>query len=253
MRNSVLAAALLVLFLGCGSAWAADPAAAAYNWTGFYAGLNTGFAKDAGGYSATSSPSGVYDTGDFTDLAFIFGGQAGYNFQCCCCPNIVYGIEADINYDGMGDSVTGSGFGLFAAGPATPPIINSYTVTQEIDFFGTLRGRLGYTPADRLLLYITGGLAYGEVSSSTSYSERFRSTGVPAFSGFAFSGSSSDMLVGWCAGAGGEYAINNCWSVKLEYLYVDLGSMSYSIAGTPLTTNISTAQNVFRVGLNYKF
>ena len=253
MRNSVLAAALLVLFLGCGSAWAADPAAAAYNWTGFYAGLNTGFAKDAGGYSATSSPSGVYDTGDFTDLAFIFGGQAGYNFQCCCCPNIVYGIEADINYDGMGDSVTGSGFGLFAAGPATPPIINSYTVTQEIDFFGTLRGRLGYTPADRLLLYITGGLAYGEVSSSTSYSERFRSTGVPAFSGFAFSGSSSDMLVGWCAGAGGEYAINNCWSVKLEYLYVNLGSMSYSIAGTPLTTNISTAQNVFRVGLNYKF
>ncbi|MGP0043911.1 MAG: outer membrane protein [Syntrophobacteraceae bacterium] len=247
MRNSVLAAVLLILFLGCGSAWAADPASATYNWTGFYAGLNTGFAKDAGGYSITSpSGVGVYDTGDFTDLAFIFGGQAGYNFQCCCCPNIVYGIEADINYDGMGDSVTGSGFGLFAAGPATPPIINSYTVTQEIDFFGTLRGRLGYTPADRLLFYITGGLAYGEVSSSSSYTVRFVDDPT-------YLGSSSGMLVGWCAGAGGEYALNNCWSVKLEYLYVDLGSMSYPITGTPLTTNISSAQNVFRVGLNFKF
>ncbi|MGA7492177.1 MAG: outer membrane protein [Syntrophobacteraceae bacterium] len=252
MRNSVLAAALLVLFLGCGSAWAADPAAAAYNWTGFYAGLNTGFAKDAGGYSTTSSPSGVYDTGDFTDLAFIFGGQAGYNFQWCTCPNIVYGIEADINYDGMGDSIT-QNFGLLAAGAPGSTFGTTYTVTQEIDFFGTLRGRLGYTPADRLLLYVTGGLAYGEVSSSTSYSERFPGTVAAGFPGFAFSGSSSDMLVGWCAGAGGEYAINNCWSVKLEYLYVDLGSMSYPIAGTPLTTNISTAQNVFRVGLNYKF
>ncbi|MGD0400230.1 MAG: outer membrane beta-barrel protein [Syntrophobacteraceae bacterium] len=245
MRNSVLATALLVLFLGCGSAWAADPAAATYNWTGFYAGLNTGFAKDAGGYSITSSPSGIYDTGDFADLAFIFGGQVGYNFQCCCCPYIVYGIEADINYDGMGDSVT-QNFALPVAGAPGANFGTNYTVTQEIDFFGTLRGRLGYTPADRLLFYITGGLAYGEVSSSTSYSVRFMEDPT-------FFGSSSGMLVGWCAGAGGEYAINNCWSVKLEYLYVDLGSMSYPIAGTPLTTNISTAQNVFRVGLNYKF
>ena len=252
MRNSVLAAALLVLFLGCGSAWAADPAAATYNWTGFYAGLNTGFAKDAAGYSI-SSPSGVYDTGDFTDLAFIFGGQAGYNYQCC---NFVYGLETDISYDGMGDSVTGSGVEFLAAGaPAAPAPGSSYTVTQEIDFFGTLRGRLGYTPTDRLLLYVTGGLAYGEVSSSTSYSFRFFGTGAPAFPGSTFSGSSSGMLVGWTVGAGGEYALNNCWSVKLEYLYVDLGSMSYPVpvAGTTLTTNISTAQNVFRVGLNYKF
>ncbi|MGD0400231.1 MAG: outer membrane beta-barrel protein [Syntrophobacteraceae bacterium] len=251
MRNSVLAAALLVLFLGGGSVWAADPAAATYNWTGFYAGLNTGFAKDAGGYSIDPA-SAVLDTGDFTDLAFIFGGQAGYNFQCCCCPYFVYGIEADISYDGMGDSIT-QNFGLPVAGAPGANFGTSYTVTQEIDFFGTLRGRLGYTPADRLLFYITGGLAYGEVSSSTSYSVRFPGTGAPAFPGFAFSGSSSGMLVGWCAGAGGEYALNNCWSVKLEYLYVDLGSMSYPITGTDLTTNISTAQNVFRVGLNYKF
>ncbi len=246
MRNSVLATALLVLFLGCGSAWAADPASATYNWTGFYAGLNTGFAKDAGGYSITSpSGVGVYDTGDFTDLAFIFGGQAGYNFQWCTCPNIVYGIETDINYEGMGDSITQS-FGVPVAIAPGALSSGSYNVTQEIDFFGTLRGRLGYTPVDRLLLYVTGGLAYGEVSSSTKYSVTFRTDPT-------YLGSSSDMLVGWCAGAGGEYAINNCWSVKLEYLYVDLGSMSYPIAGTPLTTNISAAQNVFRVGLNYKF
>jgi outer membrane immunogenic protein len=67
------------------------------------------------------------------------------------------------------------------------------------------------------------------------------------------------MQVGWAVGAGGEYALTNNWSVKLEYLYIDLGSMSYIDVGaigvprSALTTTIDTAQNVIRVGLNYKF
>jgi len=224
MRHSVFVTALLVLALGCGAAWAADPAAStAYNWTGFYVGLNTGVAKNNSRYSV-SEEHGFLFSGSFDNPAFTVGGQAGYNYQV---GNFVYGLETDINYEGP---------------------------SPQLDYFGTLRGRLGYTPADRLLLYITGGLAYGYVSSNTTVNYHY----------FAIlSGSSSEMQVGWTVGAGGEYAFTNNWSVKLEYLYVDLGSMSYTFnsgaVGTPgptfdtITTAINTTQNVIRVGLNYKF
>ncbi len=246
MRNSVFAAVLLVLVLGCASAWAADPAAATYNWTGFYAGVNAGAAKNNSGYNI--DPSELLASGSFDNPAFTVGGQAGYNYQA---GNLVYGLETDINYNSTDDSGTGI-LGAFVAPPGGPVGTSyiHYTVNQQIDYFGTLRGRLGFTPADRLLLYVTGGLAYGHVSSSTSFS-------TP---GFSISGSSSAMQVGWALGTGGEYALTNNWSVKLEYLYIDLGSMSYPIVGafsvpshTTLTTTINTAQNVIRVGLNYKF
>ena len=251
MRNSVFAVALLLLPLGCGSAWAADPAAATYKWTGFYVGVNAGFAKDASGYSLGNGDES-YSSGGFEDLAFTGGGQAGYNYQA---GNFVFGLETDINYDGINDSNTVNFEATDARGPADAGY-NSYTVSHQIDYFGTLRGRLGYTPADRLLFYVTGGLAYGEVSSSTSFSYS---------DPYAFSASSSGLQVGWAAGAGGELALTNNWSVKLEYLHVDLGSMSYTYnfgapgaasplaTGGALSTTVSAVQNVFRVGLNYKF
>jgi outer membrane immunogenic protein len=237
---------LLLLVLGCGSAWAADPAVATYNWTGFYAGLNTGAAKNNSGYTidAIALPA----SGGFNNPAFTVGGQAGYNYQA---GNFVYGLETDLNYNSTDDSGTGI-FGAFVAPPPGGPVGGAsatYTVNQQIDYFGTLRGRLGFTPADRLLLYVTGGLAYGHVSSSTSFS-------TP---GVSISSSSSAMQVGWAVGTGGEYALTNNWSVKLEYLYIDLGSMSYpvgsafAVPASTLTTTINTAQNVIRVGLNYKF
>ena len=218
MRNSVFAAVLLVLVLGCGAAWAAGPAAAAYNWTGFYAGLNAGAAKNNSGYFIDASDLSA--SGSFDNPAFTVGGQAGYNYQA---GNLVYGLETDFNYNSTDDSATGI-LGGFIAPPPGGPVGTGYihyTVNQQIDYFGTLRGRLGFTPADRLLLYVTGGLAYGHVSSSTSLFA----------GGTSISASSSEMQVGWAVGTGGEYALTNNWSVKLEYLYVDLGSMSYPVVG----------------------
>jgi outer membrane immunogenic protein len=258
MRNSVFAVALLVLVLGCGGAWAADPAAATYNWTGFYAGLNAGVAKNISGYTLgdgknisgyTLGDGSEFSTGgSFDNPAFTVGGQAGYNYQV---GNFVYGLETDFNYNSTDDSGTGI-LGGFTAPPGGPVGRYGfpYTVNQQIDYFGTLRGRLGFTPADRLLLYVTGGLAYGYVSSSTN---------IYLDGPDHFTGSSSGMQVGWTIGTGGEYALTNNWSVKLEYLYIDLGSTSYTYAGgigvpaSTLTTKIDTAQNVIRVGLNYKF
>ncbi len=102
MRNSVFVTALLVLVLGCGSAWAADPDAAAYNWTGFYAGLNTGVAKNDSRYTIDPHESSV--SGGFDNPAFTIGGQAGYNYQA---GNFVYGLETDFNYNSTDDSAAG--------------------------------------------------------------------------------------------------------------------------------------------------
>ncbi|MGO9689831.1 MAG: outer membrane protein, partial [Syntrophobacteraceae bacterium] len=113
MRNSVFAIVLLVLTLACGPAWAEGPAAAAYNWTGFYVGLNTGLSIDNSGY--TLSPSGEFltnpffiptnplrtDSGNFNGAGFMFGGQLGYNYQVGC---FVYGIETDFDVNGMNDA-----------------------------------------------------------------------------------------------------------------------------------------------------
>ncbi len=247
MRNSVFATALFVLVLGCGSAWAADPAAGTYNWTGFYAGLNTGVAKNDSGYTIDPHESSV--SGGFDNPAFTIGGQAGYNYQA---GHFVYGLETDFNYNSTDDSAAGI-IGATVA-PHGGPVGSTgypYTVTQQLDYFGTLRGRLGYTPADRLLFYLTGGLAYGYVSSSTN----IHVDGGPDH----FIGSSSGMQTGWAFGGGGEYALTNNWSVRLECLFIDLGSMSYTYPGgfsqpaPKLTTTIDTAQTVIRVGVNYKF
>jgi outer membrane immunogenic protein len=256
MRNSVFATALLVLTLGCGPAWAAGPAAAAYNWTGFYVGLNTGLAIDNSGY--TLHPTGDFltnplyipdnplrtDSGNLSDVAFTIGGQLGYNYQA---GRFVFGLETDFNYDGADDS-------SYVNRPLASPLLGNiaHTVTQQVDFFGTLRARFGFTPADRFLIYGTGGLAYGNVSSHSNV--LFTNTGDN------YIGSSSGMQAGWTLGAGGEYALTNNWSVKFEYLYIDLGSKSYTYPAQPslgtsytYTTDLDTTQHIVRVGLNYKF
>jgi outer membrane immunogenic protein len=133
------------------------------------------------------------------------------------------------------------------AAPLVKRIIHN--VTDDVGYLGTLRGRFGYTAADRLLIYGTGGLAYGNVSSNSGV--------LFTSGGDTYVGSSSAMQAGWTLGAGAEYALNKNLSVKLEYLYVDLGSKSYINAGQPLpafsyTTDLDTSMHVIRVGLNYR-
>jgi outer membrane immunogenic protein len=123
-------------------------------------------------------------------------------------------------------------------------------LTQKIDWFGTVRGRAGVLVTPKVLLYATGGLAYGEVNSSESIGV------VPT----AFSRSTTN--VGWTVGAGVEGAIGGNWTAKLEYLYVDLGNVSGSFlttnaafGGGVLASNYSSriTDNVLRVGFNYRF
>lgn len=263
MKKLVLSLSLSLSLLSAGAVSAADMAVKtrpiavdpSYNWTGWYVGLNAGAAINDSRY--TLLPTGNFlgpawvggnplrtDSGRFDRTSFTGGGQIGYNYQV---GKWVWGVEADINYGGEGqtDNVNR---------PFAAPLVGSFVhgVSERLDWFGTLRGRLGFTPADRVLLYATGGLAYGRVSSSSNL--------LATADGDTYIGSASSTRVGWTAGGGAEWALSNNWTVKAEYLYVDLGSFSYSDPNVPLIfpgftyqTDVTAREHIVRLGLNYRF
>jgi outer membrane immunogenic protein len=179
------------------------------------------------------------------DPGGVVGGiQAGYNYQMGC---FVVGIEADFSGSGMSGSQSISPIPMNIGGPASG-ILSTH---ENINWYGTLRPRLGYTVTPTVLIYATGGLAYGDVSYSGNLNFGPGIIQYPA--------SLSTTKVGWALGGGVEYAISKCWTVKAEYLYMDLGSES-AIAG-PTVYNPpwgeayrwETTANIFQIGVNYKF
>jgi outer membrane immunogenic protein len=210
----------------------APPPAPVYNWTGFYFGANGGY-----GWSPYSNqladPTNTFPFGGLAPKGGFGGGQIGANWQWPT-TQIVLGIEADIQGGRIGDSSTWTPF------PGT-----STTSTSEIDSFGTVRGRLGYA-FDRLLVYGTGGFAYGHVNNSEVFTN-----------GIAYN--VSNESTGWVAGAGIEWAFAPRWSLKSEYQYIQLGKndpvspLSGPFSSFPGTTLHNDAFSTFRVGVNYKF
>ena len=256
-----LVAGLALSALGVAPAMAADmqvkgpvPAPpSVFNWSGFYVGLN-------GGYSLRRSSSdftitGVPDSSASQNMnGWLGGGQIGYNWQS---GTLVFGIETDIQATGQKDTF---GFvtptvcpppGAFALPCATE--IGSFT--QRLPWFGTLRGRLGVSPSDRWLLYVTGGLAYGEVLTNATLTQ------VSAFPGGPVSAIASTVInpgpttYGWAIGGGAEWAIVGPWTARLEYIFMDLGTVSNSIAGPAPFTLVNTSSrftdNIVRIGVNY--
>ena len=223
-----------------------------YSWTGFYVGANLGGAFDnksgaliPNGFTAPLSTS----TSD-SDSGFIGGGQAGYNWQN---GTFVYGVETDIDYINLG----GSG----STSTASANFGGTTLTTRREDgdgFLGTFRGRLGYAGFDRTLLYITGGLAYGDFGSRYT-SANFTTAGGLTAASYGVN-NNDDVRVGWTIGAGVEYAITPNISVKGEYLYADLGRKNYQLVGTSVGTQGTSfnahsdgSTQIARVGLNYKF
>jgi outer membrane immunogenic protein len=154
--------------------------------------------------------------------------------------------------------------------PPFPPgalVPTTGTGSEEIDWFGTVRGRLGWTPTSPLLVYATGGLAYAHVQTGASFSIQ---TIVPV-AGQTGAGSTalsqSGTRAGWTVGGGLEWMFAPQWSVKGEYLYYDLGTVTLNQtlglvgvgagAGQFLGFNSQSAVhytgNIARAGLNYKF
>jgi len=216
-----------------------------FTWTGFYMGLNAGYGRGTLDTDLRAIPTaapapltraiGFAVGGGFgkvkdTAGGFIGGGQLGYNYQFD--QNWVVGAEADLQYSGI-DSTA------HAIGDDGNPI----TLKTKVDWYGTARLRGGYA-FDRFLVYATGGLAYGEVKSKLS---------VP---GESMSG--SDTRFGWTVGGGVEYALTQNWTLRAEYLYVDLGKGKTIDKPTSddisrITAKPDVAMHTVRAGVNYKF
>ena len=262
MKTNLLASLATLVTLTAAPAIAADmrmpvkaptPVAAIYNWTGFYIGGHAGYgwmdstdhlrdvtgnAFVAGGDIASSIP--------LDPKGFIGGGQIGYNWQVS--PMWVIGLEADISWTDLDETAS-------RPGPTDPSRI--ITAHQKLEWFGTVRGRLGVTPADRWLAYVTGGLAYGRGSLSTALT-RIIGNGCVGGANNCQQGSVSDTLIGWTVGGGLEWAFANSWTVRAEYLYFDLGNLSHPMTDPffPLTTFSASTDfkgSIVRVGINYRF
>ncbi|WP_036292881.1 outer membrane protein [Methylosinus sp. PW1] len=231
-------------------------------WTGFYAGVNAGYTFQSDSSLALSSTSlsplapiiawaaeanGLFRAGSD---GFIGGGQAGYNYQL---GDFVLGFEADFQGLATGD---GGSDTLVTARFAANTFFSDNRASKSLDFLGTARGRVGYLATPTLLLYGTGGLAYGGVRSAASVFQ------FSANNGFFGAGatSASDLLIGWAAGGGAEWKFDPNWSVKLEYLRYDLGRLEQSFTlfrpVGPFAASHTSARfegHVVRVGVNYHF
>jgi outer membrane immunogenic protein len=252
------------------------PPAPVYSWTGFYVGVNAGgawghssFSTDPGcnRVAATGSvfcntgafaPNGpvvaAAGSGSFSPASFTGGAQVGYNWQA---GYIVYGLEGDFEYLHLKASSTVGG--LYPV----PFLGNRFVVNDAINtnWLATIRGRLGYTYGPNLLLFATGGAAFSDFKVTSSYSDNAVGGGFPG--GFGF-GVSSAVKTGWTVGGGAEWIFAPQWSVKVEYLYVDLGNKSINVQlnNTDVPTdvhaqlmivNANLTTNIVRVGLNHQF
>ncbi len=227
------------------------PAAMPYNWTGFYISGSAGYGWGAEGNAllftdpTVTVPGAVPSTHSYDLNGFIGGGGAGYNYQI---GSVVLGLEADFSYTHFTGSASSSG----AFGPIVPAFLTSpfsYTQAAEINWLGTVRGRIGFTPASNLLVYGTGGFAYGHAKATT----------LLTFPLVSFVGAASDTKTGWTAGGGVEYALGERWSIKVEYLYYDLGSLlvddaPVGVVKAPFETwvDFPLHGSIARFGLSYK-
>jgi outer membrane immunogenic protein len=274
-------------FILAGPASAADlpykappPRPLVSGWTGIYAGLNVGggIGVNSNMQNASFSSTALGVNGLLTDSAnslalpgWVAGGQVGFNWQVS--PWMVLGVEGDWDWTsqkGRTSSSTppadlaffGAGANGFGYGLATQ---------QKLTQIATARARGGVLLRDTLW-YVTGGLAWGTINDSYSFSGAANPTVFPGalqpgpFLPGAANFSASKF--GWTVGAGVETKLGGGWSAKLEYLYVDLGDVTetFPIAINPAfaaafinggaasaTSTSHVTDNIVRVGLNYKF
>lgn len=227
-----------------------------FSWTGGYVGVNAGYAGSKFNSDINNSMSNVKPNianpplpsliGTWEDNVngFVGGIQAGYNWQLS--NGIVIGAEADFQGSDLKNTNSGGNDEDFFFRP--------YEITTKVQWWGTVRARLGYAATDRLLVYGTGGIAYGNVK--TTYNTTAFDIMDDSFRDIGFT--NSKTKAGWVIGAGTEYALTNNWSVKAEYLYTDLGKSTGhgKLDGLiPFDSSLSNKIkiNTVRVGLNYKF
>jgi outer membrane immunogenic protein len=241
--------------------WAGDPSTQMYNWTGFYAGLNGGWAHGSSdaktstvfsptGYFATTSVPAIASQGaqDLSSSTFTGGVQAGYNWQT---GPFVVGGEMDFNYMHLSDRASST-----AVYPCCAPTTFTVESSMHTNWLFTARPKVGYA-FNNWLLYGTGGLAVTKLNANFNFTDTFATAHE--------SESISKTKAGWTVGGGVEMGIAKNCSLKAEYLYADFGSVtstdrSFTAFAPPISfpTNefkhtIDLTTHIVRLGLNYRF
>ncbi|WP_159011095.1 outer membrane beta-barrel protein [Bradyrhizobium sp. S69] len=275
MKNSGRVSSAVLAFsalLGVGAASAADlpvkalpPVEPIFNWTGLYIGGNVGGEWDhyrdpfsVGGTTAfgiTETPGTVPLSSNNSSVTG--GGQIGYRWQQ---PGSqwVGGVEADFNWADLKRTQTLTA-GLLS--PTTGVFVPGDSLSTKTDFQSSIRGNLGLT-FDRLLWYVTGGVAFANTQASANFIQT--TSGGVNFP--ASSGSQTKTLVGGTVGTGLTYALNKNWDIGAEYRFTSYGASDYglgsvaaigSAAGVffpvPASTHLSLTTNEVRFRLNYRF
>jgi outer membrane immunogenic protein len=226
MKKLLVASVAAAVFCGT-PAFAADMPVKApivtpvFNWSGFYVGGTAGYSW---GDSRDRIVGAVNVTDPYGVHGFAGGGTVGYNWQSA---GWVAGVEGDISFSHINGSVSGNS-GNFGCGN---------TCTTDVKDFATARGRLGYA-FGQVLPYVTGGFASARVAAADNL------IGLP--------GSITNWQNGWTVGGGVEYAFNNAWSAKVEYLHFNVGdSKIFLVNGFPIKE--SAQFDIVRAGINYRF
>ncbi|WP_084805445.1 outer membrane beta-barrel protein [Bradyrhizobium sp. NAS80.1] len=200
------------------------------NWTGWYVGVNAGASlSQVNAFSPNlPGPDVVVGELDIAHLGATGGVQAGFNWQAS--PSWVAGLEADFGHLGI---------------ERTVQQWNDQGDALEVkaDWYGTIRGRLGYTTGPSLL-YVTGGAAFVNVKNTFSSFDDFSRSSVPV--------ESSKTATGWTLGGGIETMLGGNWSAKAEYLYIDAGDAFVNGARFFEKVSFENRFHIYRAGLNYK-
>jgi outer membrane immunogenic protein len=250
MRRLILSS--LALAALAGGAVAADMPAPApvrappppvWSWSGCYMGLNAGYGWGRNNVADASETTAGGLIFTFTDFNFdsrgaFGGGQFGCNWQS---SQAVFGFEADIQAAKVKGTI------LFPNAVFNfPSLLFSTSVTSELRYFGTVRGRIGYAFTPAAMLYVTGGFAYGGIDTTLSFPNAIPNFGEPG-------ASAHHTHYGYAAGAGWEALLTPRMSVKAEYLYVDLGSgtRGFVITGDTYVWNERMKMHTVKLGLNF--
>jgi outer membrane immunogenic protein len=218
------------------------------SWAGFYFGAHGGYGWGDNDFLSVLSSNPLLTLGGIKSKGAIYGGQAGYNWQF---GKVVTGVELDFS----GADIKGS----TAASVAVPPASLFSSSTDDIKYLGTARARLGWLPADNVLLYGTAGIGWERVDRTETQTQTGLVGGLPASISQTFR-IPSDRF-GWVAGAGAEVALwSTNWVGRIEYLHYDFGTTegTESFVTTPASDSRvdrggRQTIDAIRAGLSYKF
>jgi outer membrane immunogenic protein len=250
------------------------------NWTGLYLGLNGGYnwldhdsihvdsrnldpVNGLGSeaiYNVDAAALATFSLSNDNADGFIGGGQIGYNWEFW---RLVFGPEADI--DGIPDNAQTTGFSSSVTPVPGIPITQTASVSRAFNYIGTVRGRVGFAITPCLLVYGTGGFAYGEAYGKTAIVQMVQNDPLLPNS-YGGTGKFSETLTGWTGGGGIEWMFWKHWSIRAEYLHYDFGNVSYNVRPLNNFNNLGTLftrtapattsnfdGNEVRGGLNFHF